>query len=376
MIDPIRLELPEKCRLIAVSDIHTCYRLLDKLLIRADYRPGKDFLVIVGDILEHWHDNINALKYVYELCKNERAYCLKGNNDIFCERMAYSYPYEKFRDKFYYNENSFYQMAKSVGFDNCTFENWLDIRKAVTDKYGDQLEFLRDLPICLETQEHIFVHAGLEDRPDWENTDEIYAITAEWFLRKKNPTDKILIVGHYPTYNYKRACSSNMPVYDAAQRIVDIDGGISIKKNCQMNLLIIEKDGDNYNYSVMWDTPFDKFAVKEDFRCELEPVYVDWSYQKIRLLGERDGLLYLKNEVTGESGYIPKREIYVSDGNISVYQFLSAFPEIRKGESVSVCCNNGKYSFVTTERAAVGWVPSSAIDFSKPLERGVINDMK
>lgn len=69
-------------------------------------------------------------------------------------------------------------------------------------------------PIAIETQEHIFVHAGLENRPDWENADNDYAITVPWFLNMENPTDKWLVVGHFPTYNFEASNCTNLPIFN------------------------------------------------------------------------------------------------------------------------------------------------------------------
>lgn len=81
----IDLSLPEKCRILAVSDIHTHWQLFDRLLKKAKYDPQNDYLVIVGDILEHGSDNIKALEYVKALCdKSDKAILLMGNNDIMC----------------------------------------------------------------------------------------------------------------------------------------------------------------------------------------------------------------------------------------------------------------------------------------------------
>lgn len=362
----IKLDLPEKCRIIAVSDVHTSRDLLERMLKKANYKAGEDYLVIVGDILEHWNNNINTLKYVKSLCdESDRAYCLLGNNDTFCSRMAFDYPYKRFAEKFYYsengNENAFLQMAKSVGYDHCTEENWLDIRKAVFDRYGRELEFLRDLPVCLETKDHIFVHAGLEDRPDWENTDDTFAITVKWFLRRENPTDKWLVVGHFPTYNYKRSEATCLPIIDRKKRIIDIDGGLSIKKACQMNFLIIHMDGDRYTHEIMWDTPYPVRRVREDFCCGLKPLYVDWSDQDMEILYEKAGFVKLRDNVSGAEGFLPRREIYEKDGRISVYQFLSSFPEVKRGEDVSVCAEDNGMLLVITERGRVGWLPKDII---------------
>lgn len=362
----VQLQLPEQCRMIVVSDIHTCYKLFDKMLKQVKYDPDKDYLIIEGDILEHLENNIQTLKYVYNLCKNDKVFCILGNNDTFAGRMAFSYPYKRFEEKFYYTENgidnAFLQMAKSVGYDKCSEDNWLDIRKAVLEKYGDELEFLYNLPLCIETDKYIFVHAGLENRPDWENTDDNFAITVPWFFRKENPTNKWLVVGHYPTYNYKVANATNLPIFDYEKKIIDIDGGLGIKTACQMNFLIINKNGDEYSHQIVWDTPYPKKRVTEDFICNLNPEYVDWSNQDIIILGEKDKILKVRDNITGVEGYIPKRNVYDFDGKLRIYQFLSSFPTVKKGELVSVCGENDKLYLVITEKAIVGWIPKDILE--------------
>lgn len=362
----VKLELPKDCRIIAVSDIHTCRELLEKSLENVDYKPNEDFLVIVGDILEHLEDNIGTLKYVKKLYdESDRVYCLMGNNDTFAPRMAYTYPYKRFEEKFYYTENGsdncFLQMAKSVGYFKCSEDNWLEIRKAVTAKYGELLEFVRDLPICLETQDHVFVHAGLENRPDWENTDNKYAITAKWFMREKNPTGKWLVVGHYPTYNYSRAMATNLPITDENKKMICIDGGLGIKTACQLNLFIINKKGSEYTHEVYWKTNFPKGKVIKDFNCTLSPQYVDWSNQDIQILWEENGIMKVRDNVKKVSGYIPKSQVYDFDGKFHIYQFLSSFPSVKKGEEVSVCKENAGLDLVITNSGKVGWLPKNII---------------
>lgn len=358
----ITLDLPEKCRIIAVSDIHTCSGLLDKMLKKANYRPGEDHLVIVGDVMEHWGNNIAALRYVYRLSREDKVYCLLGNNDTYAPRMAFSYPYKRFAEKFGYTyygiDNAFLQMAKSVGFESCSEEIMPRIRKAVIEKYGEELRFLNELPVCLETDTHVFVHAGLEDRPDWRNTADAYAIAKDWFMRENNPTGKWLVVGHYPTYNYESSRATNLPIFDNEKKMIDIDGGLSIKAACQMNLLIINKNGSDFTHEVLWDTPFEKRRVNSDFQSGLKPVYINWSDQDITVLEESGGIMRLRDNVTGGEGYIPKRKVYQKDGRLEVYQWLSSFPTVLSGEEVSVCAEYDGLCYVITERAEVGWIPA------------------
>lgn len=361
----VKIDLPEKCRIIAVSDIHTCWRLLDKMLDEVSYEPKKDYLVIVGDILEHWNDNINTLKYVKQLCDNsKKVICLLGNNDRFCVRMTYTYPYEKFAEKFDFRENTFKQMAMSLGYSKCSRSNWIEIRDAVKNTYGYLIDFITSLPICLVTQDHVFVHAGVENRADWENTDDDYALTKSWFMRDENPTGKWMVVGHFPTYNYKRSHSTNMPLIDHKKKMICIDGGLAVKTACQMNLFVINKNGNKYIYENYWKSPFPKYMIKENFISCYKPMYVDWSNQDIRVLEYKNGLYKLKDNVTGVIGYIPKREVYKNhSGGIKVYQSLSAFPTVQQGENVNVCAIDGSYALVITEDGNVGWIPKNVIDF-------------
>ncbi len=366
----IRLEFPEKCRIIAVSDIHTQYGLLKTLLKRAGYRAGEDFLVIIGDYIGRGMDAAAALEYVKGLRdESGRVICLKGNNDTSAPRMAYTYTHERFAEKFNGEgaTNCFVQMAASLGFTFCSEKNIDEMRRAVIGRYGDLLEFLRDLPVCLVTEEYVFVHAGLENRPDWENTDETFAITVPWFLRKENPTGRWLVTGHFPTYNYRRSRCTCLPIIDAKKKMIGIDGGLTIKSASQINMLIIHKDGKHFSYEVMWEPAGRKAVVTEDFSSGLEPVYVSVDIkdvkgtQDIEILSEANGIARLRDNISGNEGWLPVSRIYYINGRPCIYDFLSSFPSVKKGESVSCFSESGKLVNVITESGIVGWIPKKII---------------
>ena len=48
----VKVTLPEKCRIICVSDIHAHYAEFARLLRKCDYNNESDYLFILGDILE------------------------------------------------------------------------------------------------------------------------------------------------------------------------------------------------------------------------------------------------------------------------------------------------------------------------------------
>lgn len=363
----VSINLPEKCRILVVSDIHTHWELLDRLLKKAEYDPGDDYLVIVGDILEHGSDNIRTLEYIKDLAeKSDKVTVLLGNNDAKCVNMVYSCDFKSFQQQFYRNENNtFRQMAESLGFADCWEGNWLEMREKVAKEYDELLSFVKGMPICLETEEYIFVHAGVENRPDWRNTDNSYALNAGWFLREENPTGKWLVVGHYPTYNYNRSHSTNLPIIDKNKRMICIDGGMTIKQACQLNMLVIEKNADRYTHDVIWETNGMKATVAKDFSCSLTPVYVDWEKQDMTILEDMGYVMKLRDSHTGNEGIIPRREVFVFDGKPHVYQFLSSFPSVKKGEQVFVFTQDETMALVITKNAVVGWLPTDILCYDE-----------
>lgn len=359
----VRLNLPEKCRIIAVSDIHTCWYLLDTVLKKADYRPNEDYLIIVGDILEHWDQNLQTLKYVMELCRNNRVYCLMGNNDTTALRMAHIYNYEEFIQKRSRKpHNTFMQMAERLGITDFPKLHFDDLRKKVCSHFKAELEFLENLPYALETQNHIFVHAGIENRVDWQNTSETFALTHPYWLREKQCSGKCVVVGHFPCYNYKRANNTNLPIVDDNEKMICIDGGLTVKHACQLNAFCINKDGGSYFCETIWDTFFDKKIVIEDYYSNMTPLYCDPYNHEFTFIGKKDGLALVRNETTGQEGSIPEEKLWFDNGRLKIWYSINAFISVKKGEVVSLCDINGIYAFIIAENGQVGWIPKNIIE--------------
>ena len=56
-----KVALPEKCRIICVSDIHGHADDFERLLKKCEYDADNDFLFILGDILEKGNQNIKMI---------------------------------------------------------------------------------------------------------------------------------------------------------------------------------------------------------------------------------------------------------------------------------------------------------------------------
>ena len=239
MMNIVKVTLPEKCRIICVSDIHAHYAEFARLLRKCDYNNESDYLFILGDILEKGRQNIETLHFIQKLSHDKKCVCIKGNNDTMVSRMAFDDEKEKFLERLTYRPvNAYMQMAESIGITDFTtdFDNK---RNAVNQKFAKELSFVSGLPTAIETEKHIFVHAGIENRTDWENSSEQFVLCAPWWIRSGHALDKYVVVGHFPTYNFARGKNTNLPIIDTDKRIIAVDGGCSVKSAGQINAFII-----------------------------------------------------------------------------------------------------------------------------------------
>ena len=56
----------------AIGDVHGCYDALQKLLQHIDYRPDRDRLIFIGDLVNTGPDSLKVLRFIAAL-KNVKA---------------------------------------------------------------------------------------------------------------------------------------------------------------------------------------------------------------------------------------------------------------------------------------------------------------
>ncbi|MCL2234896.1 MAG: metallophosphoesterase, partial [Defluviitaleaceae bacterium] len=192
-----KLDIPQDRRLIAISDIHGELDLFKSLLEKVSFCDD-DILVILGDFYLKGSQPEPCFHYVMELAKRPNVHVLRGNCD--------------------WGRADFY-----------TDEMW---------------DWVCGLPIIIESDDFIFVHAGLENKP-LDQQDVIKCLTTPNFMGSYDgePFEKWVIVGHWPTVNYRNIFPCYNILFNDCMRIIDIDGGAGVKKEGQLNALII-KNGD------------------------------------------------------------------------------------------------------------------------------------
>ncbi len=63
----------------AIGDVHGCYDALQKLLQHIDYRPDRDRLIFIGDLVNTGPDSLQVLRFIAAL-KNVKV--ILGNHDL------------------------------------------------------------------------------------------------------------------------------------------------------------------------------------------------------------------------------------------------------------------------------------------------------
>lgn len=362
MLNIVRPTLPERCRIICVSDIHTHYEELDRLLGKCSYKKGEDFLFILGDILERGKDNIAALRYVKELCKTKRVYAVEGNNDTHVTGLALRYDDEKFLRRFGGKpECCFGEMAETLGIDSFS-EDTSSKRKAVYEAYKDDIDFIFNLPEVIETEDFIFVHAGIPDRPDWENCEQYDVMLINRFIDKAHQSPKTVVCGHFPTYALGRR-NDNLPLFDNERRIIDIDGGAGVKPAAQINALIIDKDGSDYSYRTVFLPIGEAKTVMRDHSGSDNWIFADYEQHRFERVDEPapEGFGVFRNLDTGEQGIAPLCMSGEWGGVLHVWGNLNSFPGVKCGEPVWTYAEYGGYCWCITASGEVGSVPKNVI---------------
>jgi serine/threonine protein phosphatase 1 len=205
-----------------------------------NYSSAKDDLILLGDYVDRGKDNKKVVSFVRELVDKYGAIALRGNHD----QMFISYVK---RPHVYHNVYNYLNNGGATTLENYiedfnnyqwhdeTYKKWAN---EILTLHGDDIEFLDGLPYYHETEDYIFVHAGINPMyADWKETskDEFIWIR-EQFLNNKHEHAKTVIHGHTPTVNLHKKAD----IYFGDKKI-GIDGACAY--GYQLNCLEITDEG-------------------------------------------------------------------------------------------------------------------------------------
>lgn len=357
----VNVFLPDTCRLAVISDIHGSLSLLRRLLRKVERRQP-DYLFLLGDFIEKGKQGLETLQFIRRLSKSGNVYALRGNNDGVLNYLL-NPPSRKNALDYIARKpfNILSQMAASLQLPAVTLQNYRDIAAEIERCYEEDIAWLSGLPLAFETEHFVFVHAGMENRSDWQNSCEDSFLRMPWFHTQQNPTGKWVIAGHFPTYNYPQSALSCSPLIDWKKKIISIDGGNETKNGGQLNALII--DGKD-SFSFEWEDSYRKAKVIRSVRGNLSDFsLVNYEYPEIEIVEPGKYFSKCRFSRTGKTGWC-KNESIQKEGNVLYsYRSFSDFVPLRKGDIISVVDGTcAGYALVRNRDLKLGWVPKNSYE--------------
>ena len=256
------ITLKDYARIIAISDIHGELELFKELLTKVKYAPGADALVLLGDLYLKGSQPLPTLRYIMELAKTPGVFVLRGN---------------------------------------CDFA----IEEYVPEATPEDAAWLDALPIIIESEEHIFVHAGLQAGPLHEQ-DLGQCVKTDAFMEQDIRFDKWVVAGHWPVNNYCHDMPNHSTINDFGRRIISIDGGNVVQVGGQLNAHIFMQGG-RFTYDFV--DKLEDFVVPEYQEAwgDLNITFLDRYVERI---WDEDDMTLCRHATTGRMLLIPTAALW------------------------------------------------------------------
>lgn len=365
----VKINHPDGCRLICISDIHGSLSLFKKLLHKINLRDS-DILMLQGDFIERGHENAATAEYLYSFQKRAGTYLLRGNLDTIGEYLLKSASTD---DALHYFNKRFRnivaELAARCGLSPVNEHNLCEVRRVLLDKYGRLFDFLKNLPVAYESDDHVFSHSGVAPCDEWRDAHEDFFVrNYDFYKNRVNKTEKTVIFGHMPTFNLPESGATDLPVILPEAGFIAIDGGNNVKSIGQLNALIIEKQNGDVSYSSLFADSSKKVLVVSDYEKEDDAPLAKTTHESYAVeVLERGEFFSICNTASHETGRVKNEYIRSDDGGKSFYAYnsISSFLDVKKGDAVYLLdCGCAGYCLVKNAEGLMGWVPRDTIDTS------------
>ena len=174
-------------RHFAIGDIHGCLDKLLTLMERIDVDWVHDTVVFMGDYIDRGPDSMGVVEYLLTLRKDhDRVVFLKGNHEwMFLNFLDH-------REEQIYLFNGGRSTLKSYGISPDEQERKVKLPR-------EHLGFFETLRSCYETENYLFVHAGIRPGIPMEKQDpyDMIWIRNEFFL-SAHGLKKTVVFAHTP----------------------------------------------------------------------------------------------------------------------------------------------------------------------------------
>ena len=343
-------------RLLVVSDIHGNVPYFEGVLRKARF-CDRDELIVDGDFLEKGPESLRMLRILMELSRRGNTRVLCGNCDDWYD--IYRPDWDDKDDEkvlqyiLWRKCGLLWDMCNAAGLDPFEMGDFTAAKATLLKAFPAEWDFLKNLPHALETENFVFVHAGM--RPDipleQHSVDEL--VKVERFLKLDRFFSKWVIVGHWPVmlYGRDRVCAN--PIVDRNKRIASIDGGCVLKDDGQLNCLIIpHRDSEDFGF-VSYD-PFPVRTVLDDQAGGGRSYYIRWGDSSVEVLERGEEFSRCRHRRTGYEMDILTKYLFTDNPITDCNDCTDYVLPLREGDKVRVVeeCSRG---YFVKHKGVSGW---------------------
>lgn len=340
-------------RIIAVSDIHGNLPFFRALMDKIALTP-EDILVLVGDILEKGPESLALLRHVMALCRTHTVYPLCGNCDGLVYRFFQGDELDRRFFSFYlpqHPESALRQLAREGGFDQT--DDLPRLRADLRSAYPEEWRFLSRMPTILETEHLVFVHGGVPSLEHMDQLDRWRCMKNDDFLGQGHAFDKWVIVGHWPVTLYRPDIQSAAPILLPGRRIASIDGGCVLKKDGQLNALILPEEGSQRFTWTAWDGLPTATALDGQLPSA-DPLNIRWGRSAVEVLQEGEELSLCRHLETGRTLYILNRYLRMGPDGLWCEDSTDYRLPVAPGDKLTLVART-KTGFLCKKDGVTGW---------------------
>lgn len=356
-------KFPIDSRVIAISDIHGRFDILDELLNKVNYIKGKDILVLMGDYSQKGKYPLKTLRYIMNLSSINNVYCLLGN----CDHGNYKifnleYLNNEFKDLLSIETSLLYDMKEEYYNNNSQKKDITleELQKDIEKEFEHELNFLKNLPLMLETDDFLFVHAGVDKIKDYHNSLYRSVFMLKYFYYQGHLVDKMVVCGHFPVTIYRNEFNDNI-LFDFDRKIISIDGGMTVKAGGELNALIIEKNSSGYIYNQISCNGLVQKTLLNDSIGLYRGKGPCWPNFKLKVLEEGIYFSKILLEEINEITYI-KNEYLDINKTKAKDDCPASILSVSKGETVGIVDDTCKGYVLVKYQGKQGWIKKELIE--------------
>ncbi len=364
------IELPAHRRAFAVSDVHGNLDYLKGLLDQISFSKD-DILILLGDFLEKGPESLKTLRYLMDLCQTHTVHVLRGN----CDRLLFD---EAPNDWLFHLRTHWHgnlimnEFARRLNYRITAPDDVDGLRELVKKEFPAEYAFLMGLPVILESEHYIFVHGGIPGEDSLRRPEEL----EDWACMKNDDflhqgysfRGKWCIVGHWPATLYREHWPCANPLVSAGQQIVSIDGGCVIKRDGQLNALLLPPvpRADRFTWTAYDALPT---ATAADFQAPCEDsVYIRYGDNALRILERGEEFCTCLHLSTGRTLEILTRDIWESRRGVFCEDSTNYLLPVQPGDTLSVIQETSR-GWLVKKDGVTGWYTGALIGRDKPCAK-------